>query len=113
MDQKTLNLLKENLKDPSLYNTIYDSAIKRARTTAIVLGSFLILALISVMYAFAQQTKYHEAVNFSKEQNAKLELCLKDAQKQMGLAAEARIVAEEANRMALEQLKACEQRNKK
>lgn len=48
--------LEENLKDPSLAETIYKSNLKRARTMAVMLGSFLILALIAVVYAYVRQT---------------------------------------------------------
>jgi hypothetical protein len=104
MDEKTLALIKANLKDPSLFDVIQKSLLRRARITALVLGSFLIIALLAVVYAFVQQTLAKESM---KQASAQQELCIKEAQKQQALATEARMIAEEANRMAQEQLEAC------
>jgi Na+-translocating ferredoxin:NAD+ oxidoreductase RnfG subunit len=110
MDSKTLELIKNNLKDPSFYDPILKAEVRHARKTAIVLVSFLIIALIAVVYAFVQQTVAAQVLRDSLTQKSQLETCVHEAQKQQGLAAEAQMIAEEANRMALEQLKECQKK---
>jgi cell division protein FtsL len=110
MDEKTLALIKANLKDPALFEVIQKSLLKRARITAIVLGSFLIVSLIAVVYAFVQQTLAIEAQKEALTQKTQMEQCIGEAQKQQGLAAEARIIAEEANKMMAEQLAECQKK---
>lgn len=106
MNDKTLELIKNNLKDPSLFPVIQKTVLKKARIIALVLGSFLIIALIAVVYAFVQQTKALTDLNNHKTQ---LEACMKEAELQHGLAEEARMIAQEANQMAMEELKKCQE----
>jgi WD40 repeat protein len=100
--------------------------LQRARTTAIILGSFLVVALIAVVYAFVQQTLAKEAerkaVLAQKEAIAerdKAEIARKEAETQR-LAAEAaraeadkqRLAAEEASAEAKRQAKIAEEQRK-
>ena len=50
--------------------------LQRARVTAMVLGSFLILALMAMVYAFYQQTEAKKQEKLAKEQS---ELAIKNA----------------------------------
>src|SRR5258708_25290143 len=57
--------------------------LQRARTTAIILGSFLVVALIAVVYAFVQQT-------LAKEAQRAADLARVEAEKQRDEATKAR-----------------------
>lgn len=108
--------------------------LQRARTTAIVLGSFLIVALIAVVYAFVQQTaanaarrEAESARDLAEEQRIKAEAAQKLAEENAEKARvaeelakknaeEARLAAIEAKRqeaLALEQKKAADAANLK
>jgi hypothetical protein len=113
MNQKMLDLIKENLKDPSMFEVVNRAFVKQARSTAIVLGSFLIVALIAVVYAFVQQTEKQKISQELANQVEEVRLIKLESEKQAALVMEAKLIAEEANRMALEQLKECEQQRKK
>jgi hypothetical protein len=69
--------------------------LQRARTTAIILGSFLVVALLAVVYAFVQQTRAKEAQRAAElaqkeaiAERDKAEIARKEAETQR-LAAEA------------------------
>jgi hypothetical protein len=100
-----LDLIKANLKDASVYDVIYKSVVTRARISAIVLGSFMIVALLAVVYAFVQQTAAQKLQVELTNRTEQVRLVELEAKKQAALAMEARLIAEEANKMALEQLK--------
>ena len=106
MSQSVLKLIKENLKDHSVFPSIERAVVKQARIMAIVLASFLMVALIAVVYAFVQQEKVQQAMQ-------QVDLIRKEVEKQRGLALEAQMISEEVNKMAAEQLKACEERTRK
>ena len=113
MNQELLDLMKANLKDASVYGKIEKAIVSRARITAIVLGSFLIIALLAVVYAFVQQTVAKKLQEELTNQMEQVRLYKSEAEKQAALAMEARLIAEEANKMALEQLKECQERKRK
>jgi Na+-translocating ferredoxin:NAD+ oxidoreductase RnfG subunit len=107
MDKKTMDLLKANLKDPALWNDIQKSLVKRARITALLLASFLIVSLLALVYGFVQQALAKESQKRAMEQ---MELCVKEAEKQQALASEAAMIAEEANKVVQEQLAECQKK---
>ncbi len=107
------DFLNENLKDPSLADGFLKQAVKRARKTAIILGSVLVVAEIAVVYGFVAQTKAREVVIQVEIKKTEFDNCIKEAETQQALAIEAQLIAEEANKMAEQQLKECWQRNGK
>ena len=110
MDQKTLDLIKANLKDPALFDDIQKSLVKRTRIVAILLGSILMVTLIAFVYAFVQQTLAKEAERAMLNQEILMEQMNQAVQKQQALATEAQMIAEEANKMLAEQLAECQKR---
>ena len=109
MDDKTMELIKNNLKDPSVYNAIAKASARRSRVTAIVIGSFLIISLIAVISAFDQVNKAKSSV---AEYQSQIDACVREAQKQQALAMEAQLIAEEANKVVQEQLTECQKQRK-
>jgi WD40 repeat protein len=82
--------------------------LQRARTTAIVLGSFLIVALIAVVYAFVQTVKAQAAERqaqaekaIADEQRKQAEAAKAEADRQAKIAEERRVEAEAAKERAL------------
>ena len=82
--------------------------LQRARTTAIILGSFLVVALIAVVYAFVQQTLAKEAERkavaaqlAADEQRVEAEKQRDAADAARKEADEQRLAAEEATKRAL------------
>lgn len=110
MNQEMLDLIKENLKDPSVFEKISKSVLWQAKKTAIVLGSFLIVALLAIVYAFVQQVKTQKVSQDLALQIEEVRLMKSQSEMQAALALEARLIAEEANKMALEQLSECLQK---
>lgn len=106
MKPTVLELIKGNLKDPTLFTIIEKTMVQQARKTAIILGSFLIVALVAVVYAFVQLT-------IAKQAMRNAEVFKSESEKQMGLSREAMMIAEEANREVMDQLLKCQQQNKK
>jgi WD40 repeat protein len=87
--------------------------LQRARTTAIILGSFLILALIAVVYAFVQQTiakaaersatlAKNEALVAKAEADKQRILAEENAEKARIAEADAKLQAEKARLAAIE-----------
>lgn len=99
--------LKENLNDPSLADGILKKRLYEARKTSIILGSVLIIALISIVYAFVQQTMAKAYERKLSSMNIEHSNCLTGSEKQKGFATEAQLIAKEVNEMAMEQLQAC------
>ena len=112
MSRKIHDLLKDNVKDPNALEAIQSVMLRNARITALVLGSFLIIALVAVVYGFVQAEQTKVAIKLSEEHMIKVEQCIREAQKLQAFAQEAQLIAAEANKMTAEQLKDCLQRNK-
>ncbi len=99
--------------------------LQRARVTAIVLGSFLILALMAMVYAFYQQTEATKQKELADKnaieatENARqANLAKEEALKQKAIADEQKLKAQEAQRQAdinaakaIEQQKIAEQQS--
>jgi len=100
--------LSGQLKDPSLADKFLSDSMDQARKTALIMGGVLIIALISIVYAFVQDTLEKEAHRKAEQQTAQYNLCQQELKKQEALAQEAAIIATEATRMAEEQLKLCQ-----
>lgn len=82
--------------------------LQRARTTAIVLGSFLLVALVAVVYAFVQQIKAQEAERSAIAARDQAEEQRKAAVEAREEADRQRLAAEEARKQADIQREAAE-----
>lgn len=105
---KYQEFLKVNLKDPNLIEGFNKQTLYRARRTAIVLGSVLIIALLSVVYAFVQDTLAKEAQRKTEVLMKQYAQCDTELEKQKALAQESALITQEVTRMAEEQLKLCQ-----
>jgi hypothetical protein len=105
--------IKANLKDPSLADAYLKRTLFMRKRLAIVLGSVLIVALGSTVFSFVSQARSLKSLRELENQKVILSQRHQDLGKQRALATEAQLFAEEANKMALEQLKECQQKNLK
>jgi WD40 repeat protein len=87
--------------------------LQRARTTAIILGSFLVVALIAVVYAFVQQTLAKEAERSAVLARDQAEVQRKAAEAAKAEADKQRIAAENAKAEADRQRIAAEASEKR
>jgi predicted protein tyrosine phosphatase len=78
-----------------------------------MLGCALVIALAFVVYAFVQQSNSRKSLMELESKKAILLQCQQGVGKQKALAMEAQLIAEEANKMVLEQLKECQQKKGK
>lgn len=108
--QKYQAFLKTNFNDPARVEEFNKQTLYRSRRTALIMGGSLIVGLISLVFAFIQNVKFEYVSRNQSAVKNQLEVCVQEAQKQQGLATENRIILEEANKMAEEQLKACQSR---
>jgi hypothetical protein len=106
-------LIAKHITDPSAREKIAKEMLWDSRKIAIILGSFLMIAIVSIAYGFIQHEKYKMEKRNVDEKIIQLDACMKEAEMQQALAVESRMIAEEANRMAVEQLKACQAKSKK
>ena len=104
------NFLRNNLKDPALAETYIRDSKRKARTTSIVLVSFVLVTIMAVVYGFVLQASAQKAEQFAATQKAQLDLCILESQKQQALAEEARMIGEEANKAMQIQLLECQKR---
>lgn len=100
--------LSNQLKDPSLADGFLNNAMIQARKTALILGGILMIALISVVYAFVQDTLAKEAQRKSEVLAKQYTQCETELEKQKALAQESALITEEVTRMAEEQLTLCQ-----
>jgi hypothetical protein len=100
--------LSNQLKDPSLTDGFLNNAMSQARKTALILGGTLVIALISVVYAFVQETLAKEAQRKTEVLTKQYTQCEAELEKQKALAQESALITEEVTRMAEEQLKLCQ-----
>jgi Tfp pilus assembly protein PilN len=99
--------MKQHISDPFVFQKIEKGFIKRARITAIVLGSFLVVALIAVVYGFVQNVKAQEAEKTIISLQQEVEAATAEARTQAALAIESKLIAEEAAKFAYEELEEC------
>lgn len=100
-------LIQANISDTAVLEQIHKKLIEKARTTALLLGSALIIVLIAIVYAFIQQVKLEKAQIEFSDLRKELDQSKTEYEKQVALAAEAKIIAEEAARLSYEQLLKC------
>ena len=107
MNETVFELIKKNITDPAILEVIQKSFLKRARATAIVLGSAIVITLIAIVYAYVQQVSGEMAKQDIKFLKEEIELQKAETEKQVGLALEAKIIAEEAAKLSYEELEKC------
>jgi hypothetical protein len=100
--------LLNQLKDAAVADKFLKNAMSQARKNALMLGGALIIALISVVYAFVQETLAKEAQRKTEILTKQYAQCKDELEKQKGLAQESALITEEVTRMAEEQLKLCQ-----
>jgi Zn-dependent membrane protease YugP len=108
----SLDFLRENLKDPSLAEGYLKRSINQAKKNAIILGSVLIISLISVVFGIVQQTVAQSANRRAENKKEELIMCQNETEKQRASALEAQMIYEEANKMAEEALLKCKQQKR-
>lgn len=104
----TVEYLKACLKDPSVYSVLEKQMLYRARRVALILGGVLVATLILVVFAFVQDVKFKVVTKRRTDLETQLNLCVQEAQKQQGIAAENMLILSEANKLAEEQLRECQ-----
>lgn len=104
-------LINDNVSDPVVREQIHKNLVKKARTSALLLGSVLIVALGFTFYAYSQKINVEKLQIEISAVQKEIDLVKSEYEKQVALATEAKIIAEEAARLSYEQLQDC--RNKK
>lgn len=104
----TIEYLKACLKDPSVYQTLEKKSLYRAKRASLILGLTLMVTLVFVVFSFVQDVQFKVATKKKSDLETQLNLCIQEAQKQQGLAAENMMILSEANKLAEEQLRECQ-----
>ena len=100
-------LIQANISDTTVLEQIQKKLIEKARTMALLLGSALIIVLIAIVYAFIQQVKFEHVQIEISDLKKELDQSKTEYEKQVALATEAKIIAEEVARLSYEQLLEC------
>ncbi len=102
--------LLNQLKDAAVADKFLETAMSQARKNALMLGGALIIALISVVYGFVQDTLAKESQRLAEAQRIQYAQCQQELEKQQAIAQEEKLITSEAIQMAEEQLRECQSR---
>lgn len=105
--KETIELIRRSVNDPEIMKKIETGLLHQARKTAMLLGSFLTVALLGVVYGFVKDIAATESAKRASELQTELETAKLEVEKQAALAIEARMIAEEAAKVAYEELEEC------
>ena len=99
--------MKQQVLDKGLLEKIENEITKRSRITTFVLVSFTMVSLLAVDYGYMQTAKTQEAEKSLVAAQQQVEAAMEEAKKQAALAVESKIIAEEAAKVAYEELENC------
>jgi hypothetical protein len=105
--------VRANFKDPTLAEAIIRADQRRAAITKIVVGSFLLIALVAIGYALNKQSMARSFQMQALTLVNQADSCQQQANQQMQQAAASRQQAEEMSKKIQQQLEDCLKKTRK